>query len=138
MVWDPYLQKDLLAVKAVQRRCARFIYNNYSSYASVTNMLESLNWPSLAQCRIEDKAITMFNIMHQLLDTPIDNILKLAPPNYCLRGHLTKLLQPNTRVDSYLHSFFPSAIKTWSNLPNNLVTSSSVDQFKAKLAEHQL
>jgi len=118
-IWDPFLQKDILAVEAVQRRCARFVYNNYSSYASVTNMLENLNWPSLAQCRTKVKAITMFKIMHQLLDIPTDTILKPAPSNYCLRGHPMKFLHPNTRVDSYLHSFFPSAIKIWNNLPSN-------------------
>ena len=88
--------------------------------------------------RIKGKAITMFKIMHQLLDIPTDDILKPATSNYCLRGHSMKLLQPNTRVDSYLHSFFPSAIKIWNNLPNNLVTCSSVDQFKVRLAENQL
>jgi len=77
-------------------------------------MLENLNWPSLAQCRIKEKPITMFKIMHQLLDiyTPTGAILKPAPSNYSLRGHSTKLLQPNTRVDLYIHSFFPSAIKS--------------------------
>jgi len=73
-IWDPYLQKDILAVEAVQRRCARFVHNNYSSYASVTNMLENLKWPSLAQCRTKVKAITMFKIMHQLLDIPTDGM----------------------------------------------------------------
>ena len=43
VVWDPYTQKDILAIESVQRRCARFVYNNYSSYASVTNMLQNLN-----------------------------------------------------------------------------------------------
>ena len=83
VVWDPYLQKDILVVEAVQKCCARFVYNNYSSYASVTTMLENLNWPSLAQCRIKDKAITVFKIMHQLLDIPTDAILKPVPSNYC-------------------------------------------------------
>jgi len=43
VVWDPYLQKDILAVEAVQRHCARFVDNNY---ASVTTMLENLYRPS--------------------------------------------------------------------------------------------
>ena len=138
VVWDPYTQKDILAIESVQRRCARFVYNNYSSYASVTNMLQNLNWPPLAHCRNQLKAITMFKIMHQLIDIPADTILIPAPSNYSLRGHSMRLLQPNTRVNSYLNSFFPSSIKIWNNLPNNLITCSSLDQFKARLAEHQL
>ena len=138
VVWDPYTQKDILAIESVQRRCARFVYNNYSSYASVTNMLQNLNWPPLAHCRNQLKAITMFKIMHQLIDIPTDTILIPAPSNYSLRGHSMRLLQPNTRVNSYLNSFFPSSIKIWNNLPNDLITCSSLDQFKARLAEHQL
>ena len=138
VVWDPYTQKDILAIESVQRRCARFVYNNYSSYASVTNMLQNLNWPPLAHCRHQLKAITMFKIMHHLIDIPADTILIPAPSNYSLRGHSMRLLQPNTRVNSYLNSFFPSSIKIWNNLPNDLITCSSLDQFKARLAEHQL
>ena len=115
-----------------------FVYNNYSSYASVTNMLQNLNWPPLAHCRNQLKAITMFKIMHQLIDIPADTILIPAPSNYSLRGHSMRLLQPNTRVNSYLNSFFPSSIKIWNNLPNDFITCSSLDQFKARLAEHQL
>ena len=103
VVWDPYTQKDILAIESVQRRCARFVYNNYSSYASVTNMLQNLNWPPLAHCRNRLKAITMFKIMHQLIDIPADTILIPAPSNYSLRGHSMRLLQPNTRVNSYLN-----------------------------------
>ena len=135
VVWDPYAQKDILAIESVQRRCARFVYNNYSSYASVTNMLQNLNWP---HCRNQLKAITMFKIMHQLIDIPTDTILIPAPSSYSLRGYSMKLLQPNTRVNSYLNSLFPSSIKIWNNLPNDLITCSSLDQFKARLVEHQL
>ena len=67
-------------------------------------MLENLNWPSLAQCRIKDKAITMFKIM---LDILTDDILKPAPSNHCLRGHSTKLLQPTVAQEltqAFIHS----------------------------------
>ena len=98
-------------------------------------MLQNLNWPPLAHCKNQLKVITMFKIMHQLIDIPTDTILI---PNYSLRGHSMRLLQPNTRVDSYLNSFFPSSIKIWNNLPNDLITCSSLDQFKARLAEHHI
>jgi len=66
VVWDPHTQKDISIVKSVQRRCTRFVYNNHSPYASVTNMLEKLNWSPLADCRKQLKAITVFKIMHHL------------------------------------------------------------------------
>ena len=42
-VWSPYTQKDIDMVKQVQRRAARFIFNNYSHLASVSEMLTDLN-----------------------------------------------------------------------------------------------
>jgi len=138
VVWDPYKQKDILAIESVQRRCARFVCNNYSSYASVTNMLQNLNWPSLASSRHQLKAIALFKIMHQLVVIPTDTILQPAPSSYHLRGHSMKLAQPSARVDVYLHSFFPSSIKIWNNLPTHLITCSSLDQFKANLTDLEL
>ena len=38
-VWSPYTQKDIDMVEQVQRRAARFIFNNYSRLASVSEML---------------------------------------------------------------------------------------------------
>ena len=58
---DPYTQKDILAIESVQRRCAKFVYNNYSSHTSVTGMLQNLNWPPLAHCRNQLKVITMLS-----------------------------------------------------------------------------
>ena len=42
-VWSPYTQKDIDMVEQVQRRAARFIFNNYSRLASISEMLTDLN-----------------------------------------------------------------------------------------------
>ena len=46
-LWDPHAQKNMLAIEAVQRRVARYVTSNYSSYASVSEMLIHLQWTSL-------------------------------------------------------------------------------------------
>ena len=45
-----------------------------------------------------------------------------------------RFMQPMTRTDSYMYSFFPSAIKIWNDLPQNVIDSNDIDQFKQKLA----
>ena len=46
-----------------------------------------------------------------------------------------RFMQPMTRIDSYImYSFFPSAIKIWNDLPQNVIESNDIDQFKQKLA----
>ena len=60
--------------------------------------------------------------------------LTLASSGYHTRGHSMKLQQPTTRIDCYLCSFFPSSIKIWNALPEDVVSTTIVNQFKNKLA----
>ena len=45
-----------------------------------------------------------------------------------------RFMQPMTRIDSYMYSFFPSPIEIWNDLPQNVIDSNDIDQFKQKLA----
>ena len=38
-----------------------------------------------------------------------------------------RFMQPMTRIDSYMYSFFPSAIKIWKDLPQNVIDSNDID-----------
>lgn len=46
-VWDPYTVSLSTKVDQIQRRAARFVYNDYSPHSSVTEMLKDLGWDSL-------------------------------------------------------------------------------------------
>ena len=46
-IWDPYQQNSKDTIEKVQRRAARFIFNDYSRHSSITSMLEQLEWDSL-------------------------------------------------------------------------------------------
>ena len=50
------------------------------------------------------------------------------------RGHSLCLTQPFARTDIYFHSFYPSSIRLWNNLPCDIVECSSIEQFKDKLS----
>ena len=45
-VWSPYTKSNVDKLEIIQRRVARWTSNNYSPYASVTEMLQSLGWGS--------------------------------------------------------------------------------------------
>ena len=53
---------DINKVEAVQRRAARWVTNNYSSYSSVTQMINSLGWRSLEQRRADARLIMFYKI----------------------------------------------------------------------------
>ena len=50
-VWDPYLDKNILAIEMVQRRAARWVKSDYLWTSSVTSMLSDLNWSTLQHRR---------------------------------------------------------------------------------------
>ena len=40
--WDPYLQEDIAPLERIQRKEARFYFNNYYPTVSVTEMFQDL------------------------------------------------------------------------------------------------
>ena len=120
-------------VEQVQRRAARFIFNNYSCLASVNEMLTDLNWATLTHSRKEQKAVMLYKIVHHLVDIPASNYLTLTTTSDITRGHHKRFLQPSSTVNAY-YSFFPSSIKVWNCLPHNIVDSTKINQFKQNIA----
>ena len=74
VVWAPHTQRDTSSIESVQRHAARFVFNDYAFNSSVTEMLQRLNWPSLSSCRDYMKAVTMFKIVHNLIDIPLNHL----------------------------------------------------------------
>ena len=48
-VWDPYTQKSIDKLEAVQRRAVRCVLNHYHNTSSVIQLVDQLRWPSLEQ-----------------------------------------------------------------------------------------
>ena len=128
-VWAPHYHTDIYQLEAVQRRTARFAMNCYNHHQSITKMLHSLEWSTLVKRRNHSKIIMMYKIVHKIVHIQPD-----IPITYSnavnTRGHHLKMLQLATRVDAYLYSFFPSAVKLCNSLPSNLIESPSLDNFK--------
>ena len=64
--WDPH-SKDLIEdIEQVQKRAARFVYNNYRSKEPecVTNMLDTLNWEPLSQRRAKNRVTKLYKIIN--------------------------------------------------------------------------
>ena len=133
-VWSPYIQKDIDMVEQVQRHAARFIFNNYSRLAGVSEMLTDLNWATLTHSRKEQKAVMLYKIVHHLVDIPASNYLIPTTTSDITRGPHKRFLQLSSTINAYLYSFFPSSIKIWNCLPHNIVDSTNINQFKQNIA----
>ena len=59
-VWAPHTLTKVNQLESIQRRAARFCYNDFSTFSSITRMVSSLNLSTLKQRRIKTKLITMY------------------------------------------------------------------------------
>ena len=131
-VWDPHLNKNILAIEMVQRRAARWVKSDYQWNSSVTAMLSNLQWPSLLRRREVSRLKTFYKAIY--------NISALKIPNYFLNTtyatrhhHQLHFVSPSVRTNSYKFSFFPRTICDWNNLPTEVIESPSLQLFLAKL-----
>ena len=124
-VWDPWQNKYIEKIEMIQHRAIRYIFNDYSSSSSVTNMRSKLNLPTLKKRR-EISSLTMFyKIKHNLVNIKFpDNI---HPP---LRSRYTF---PRSTINAHKHSFFPRTAKLWNNLPPDLCNSPDLGSFRGGL-----
>ena len=116
-VWSPYTQKNIDRLEMVQRRAARWTLNNYSTYASVTDMLSNLGWRSLQNRRSDARLCLFFKIVHGLVAVPLPPFVR-HPTRAPRHSHDLYFSQIQTRTDYYKYSFFPLAIVQWNRLPS--------------------
>ena len=74
-VWDPHTKSDADKLERTQRRYARFVCNDHSRESSVTAMLRTLDWDTLAERRGKSRATMMFCMRRGLVDIPIEDHL---------------------------------------------------------------
>ena len=120
-----------MTLEKIQRRAARFVCNNYSKYNSVTDMLTLLNWASLEQRRNRAKCTMFYKILDDTVSVDFNHYLQQSVSH--TRGHSIRFIQMQARVDVFLYLFLPSTIRLWNSLPADIVTSSTIDDFKNKL-----
>ena len=92
----------------IQRRAARFVFNDYRRTSSVTEMMEKLGWQTLQQRRDYARLTMMYRIVHQLVDIPTEPYL--TPLTGKTRGNDSRFRQIQTSYTGYQYSFFPRMI----------------------------
>ena len=120
-VWDPCRQADIKALEQVQRRAARYVYNDYTSRTPgcVAEMVNELGWESLQDRRQISRLSLLYKAHHGLVDINKANYLK--PADSRTRSH-TGFYQEHTAHEVYHNSFFPRTVREWNRLPNSVTS----------------
>ena len=124
-VWDPWQKKYIDKIEMTQHMAIRYIFNDYSSTSSVSNMLSKLNLPTLEKRR-QISSLTMFyKIKYQLVNIKFpSNIQPSLKSRYSF---------PHSRINAHRHSFFPRTAKLWNNLSPDICNSPDHGSFRAGL-----
>ena len=134
--WFPRFQKDTYAIEMVQQRPVRFIFNDYSYNTSVTSLLNTLNWPTLQNCRINLRAIMFYKIVNNLIGIPAGSFL--LHNSSSTRHHHHCYSVPYSRINTHLFSFFPFTIRIWNHLSSHKACSPSLKIFKDRILKENL
>jgi len=67
VVWSTFTKTNLDKIEMVQRKAARFVYNDYHRYSSVSHMLQQLNWDSLERRRTKTIIVMFYKIINSIV-----------------------------------------------------------------------
>ena len=131
-VWDPPQQHLVASLEMVQRRTARRILHDFRPTTSASQLVSRLDLDPLALRRTAAKATMMYKIMGGLVEaTPREGTF--TPAARATRGHTGKLQIPYSRTESHRHSFYPSAIRLWNQIPEASIKANTPQAFKTSI-----
>ena len=131
-VWDPHLQHDIQLLEGVQKFACRMCSKTWKT--GYEKLLSTLQLSSLSNWRLFLKLCTIFKVLHRLCYFP-QNVFSARETrsHVCRPLMLTHLF---ARTNSYFYSFVPHSILQWNNLPEHVVSSSSMHSFKESLMHY--
>ena len=130
--WNPYLKKDITVIENIQRRATKLVQGFRN--LSYEERLERLGLTTLEKRRLRGDLIETFKILYEF--DKVDKGLFQRATTQHLRGHSLKLFKHQTRLQVRSNFFSQRIINIWNNLPEHVVTATSVNSFKNKLDKH--
>ena len=136
-VWDPYTTENNKAIEQVQRRAARYVCHRFHNTSSVSEMINTLDWPSLQERRLKTRLQMFHKVINHQIAIPAQDILTKSQSK-TRSTHKQTYRQIQCNKDSYKFSFFCRTIKDWNNIPANIANITTTDTFKEALSHSLL
>ena len=133
-VWDPYEKQHKEKLENIQRRAARYVLNKYHRTASVTTMLDTLEWLSLEDRRKKARLSMLFKIKNNLVCCPRLKEQLNPKQKRERRGHDQQFCQISANTNYRLMSFLPRTVVDWNALPQDAVDAKTPDAFVSRVS----
>ena len=128
VAWSPKYQKDKNLIEGGQRRATRLVPG--LSTLPYALRLERLGLPSLQYRRDRGDMIEVYNYTHGLYDTKSPLTMEQRART---RGHSLKLKKIRVNTGTRQHFFAVRVTDRWNELPDVVVTATSLNCFKNRL-----
>lgn len=126
-IWDPHQAYIVSNIESVQNRAARFIYSDYSSFSSVTNLKNRAELVDLALRRKHAR----LSLFHKLYNHPSlrESFFESPSALFPRRDHPNKVKRPQCHSLRFAQSFIPRTIVEWNDLPAHVATEKDSNKF---------
>ena len=130
-VWNPHHQSLIEKLEKVQKRATKLVFT--VKKLCYEERLRKLKLPSL-KWRIKGDMIELYKIFAVKYDSEITEWTtgKCIERQYDTRNHRFALQQSHIHYDIRKFSFSNRIIPLWNSLPDNIVSSPTLDTFKAR------
>ena len=108
---------------------ARWVKYNYSTYDSVSTMLNNLGWRSLENRRIDSRLFMFLRIIYGYVAIQIPTYFE-KPQRFTRPMHPLSYRQIHTHAVYYQQSFYPATIVLRNKLPSETVLMDYLESFK--------
>ena len=149
-VWNPYLEGDIKKIEKVQERATKIPYG--FSELSYEERLRRMNLTTLNDRRIRGDLIEMYKVVNEQEQIEWVNFpklrsnLEITGPAMGVRGNSRRIRRESFKSkfrNNFAHSvtvrhnfFLNRTAPIWNELPEILVSSSSLNSFKSSLDKH--
>ena len=133
-VWDNCSNEAKRQLDSIHHEAARIITGG-TKPCSLEKLLADLGWDSMQERRTKHKLVIFYKIINNL--TP-NYLQEFVPPlvqdgnPYRLRNS-SDIRTIHTNTNLFYNSFYPSTIREWNNLEQEIKDASSVASFKYQL-----
>lgn len=129
-IWSPWLTKDITLLESVQRRMSRSCPQ--LRHLPYEQRLDRMKLTPLKQRRSFADITICFKALSGLFSVDLSDLFVLSH-NTALRGHSFKLARERFHRSCREHFISNRVFEAWNSLPQEVVSSPSVETFKHRL-----
>jgi hypothetical protein len=133
VVWSPWKVKYIDKIEQVQRRFSKLVSGTQGM--PYEQRLEFLNLDSLAHRRQRESLIQVYKLLNNYYDIDYSVFFEKSDI-VATRGNSMKLKTIRSKLKLRSNFFSVKAVSLWNSLPEKIVSSSTLNQFKSNLSKH--